>query len=191
MFTGIIESTAKVLNCNEGSLVLRRPTIFTQLTIGQSIAVNGACLSIVRFDSDSMTFDVVPETFTRTNLSTACVVNLERAMPANGRFEGHIVLGHVDGTAECVNRKKEGNGERFVFSLPRTIAPFVIEKGSITINGISLTIASASDEMFEIAVIPHTLEVTNLGTLQKGDLVNVEADYLGKLLLEKNIEGRM
>ncbi len=129
-----------------------------------------------------MRFDIVPETFARTNLETAEQINLERALSAVGRFEGHVVLGHVDATAELLKRQPEGDGERWRFHIPPAVAPFSVEKGSITLNGISLTIAACNDSEFDIALIPTTLTMTNFAALTVGDKVNVEADYFAKLL---------
>jgi riboflavin synthase len=182
MFTGIIEASANIMKRSGTGLLIERPKEFADLAIGQSIAVNGACLSIVDFDEQSMRFDVVPETFSRTNLGLSQKVNLERAMPANGRFEGHVVLGHVDGTGVLTEKKPEGEGMRFTFAVPHGLEVFCVEKGSITINGISLTIASAKGKVIEIALIPHTLHLTNLGELNIGERVNLEVDYFAKLL---------
>ncbi len=182
MFTGIVETTAEVLTRTEGGFVLQRPALFDSLHVGQSIACNGTCLTLTAFDEETMAFDIVPETFARTNLDTANVINLERALAASGRFEGHVVLGHIDTTAELLENKPEGAGRRFKFSLPETIADFAVAKGSITVNGVSLTIAACGTADFEIAVIPTTLQLTNLGKLEIGDRVNLEADYFAKLL---------
>ncbi len=182
MFTGIVEATAKVLQRDETGFRLARPKHFSELQHGQSIACNGACLTLTGFDAESLRFDIIPETFARTNLATADPINLERALAAHGRFEGHVVLGHVDATTELVARTPEGEGERWRFALPQEIAPFVVEKGSICLNGISLTIAGCADDWLEIALIPTTLAVTNLAGLQPGATVNVEADYFAKLL---------
>jgi riboflavin synthase len=184
MFTGIIEATATVVKRTDTGITLARPQIFSGLSIGQSIAVNGACLTVTRLQEKEIGFDVVPETFRRTNLGTAELVNLERAMPATGRFEGHIVLGHVDGTTRLISRTAEGEGERFAFALPAELQRYFVAKGSACINGISLTIAALTAKTFEIAVIPHTLAMTNLGTLSAGDEVNFEADYFAKLVLK-------
>lgn len=184
MFTGIIETTAKVTEQKDEKLILSRPKIFSELKKGQSIAVNGACLSVVDFDTETIRFDVVPETFAKTNLQKAKTVNMERAMTANGRFEGHVVLGHIDGTTEVIKRKKESSGERFIFRIPGKLKQFFVQKGSICINGVSLTIANCNEETFEIALIPLTLKETNLGNLTQGDSVNIEADYFAKLLFK-------
>jgi len=200
MFTGIIEASAQIIEKSDSGIIVQRPEIFTNLQIGQSIAINGACLSIVKCNENTMRFDVVPETFQKTNLKAVTKVNLERAIPVNGRLEGHIVLGHVDTTTKLIKKKQEDGGVRHIFSLPRGLRDFCILKGSIAINGVSLTIASVDksdtgqqasnsqdkphncDQTFGVALIPHTLENTNLGELKIGDEVNIEADYFAKLL---------
>jgi len=182
MFTGIIESTAEVLSRTQTGLTIARPQEFSELKMGQSIAVNGACLSVSAYNKDSISFDVVPETFARTNLGAVELVNLERALSVQGRFEGHIVSGHIDQVSKLLKREKELSGELFTFELPAALEKFLVEKGSITLNGISLTIAILTDDTFSIAIIPQTLEWTNLGLLEEGDAVNVEVDIMGKYL---------
>lgn len=182
MFTGIIETTAKVLQNHQGRLILERPAAFTKLVLGQSIAVSGVCLTVVAWDDASMTFDMVPETLARTTLGSKAAgdaVNVERAMPADGRFEGHIVQGHVEGTATVRSMEPEGEGMRLTIELLPELARFVIPKGSIAIEGASLTIATINEHNYcSIALIPHTLERTTLGTLRAGDRVNIETDIL-------------
>lgn len=182
MFTGIIETTAKLLDKNLNQIIIEKPKIFTDIKIGQSISVNGACLTVTKTDSNKIQFDVVPETFMRTNLGKAKIVNLERAMPANGRFEGHIVQGHVDGKIKLLKKIKEGKGERFVFEKPLEKDQYFVQKGSITLNGISLTIAKDNKDTFEVAIIPHTLNETNFAEIQEQDEINFECDIIAKLL---------
>lgn len=178
MFTGIIEKSARVLEFSENILSISRPQHFEILEIGQSIAVNGACLSVAAFDNEKICFFLAEETQKRTNLAKQAMVNLERAMMANGRFEGHVVLGHVDGLATFVEQKEEDH----FFELPENLAHLCVEKGSITLNGVSLTIASIKKNQIRVAIIPLTAERTNIGALKSGNEVNVEADYLAKLL---------
>lgn len=183
MFTGIVETTAPILRKTDTSLVLERPTSFKDLTAGCSISVSGVCLSAVKFDEVSMHFDVVGETWARTNLGTKKEgdrVNVERALAANGRFEGHIVQGHVEGTAEVVGLTNDGQWTMLTVRLPADLLPSVVFKGSIAIDGVSLTVAALNGELCTIALIPHTLEVTTLGTLKAGDTVNIETDILAK-----------
>ncbi|QQS58676.1 riboflavin synthase [Candidatus Peregrinibacteria bacterium] len=188
MFTGIIETTATVLKKTDSGITVSRPHLFGDLHTGQSIAINGACLTVVRFSEKEMEFDVVPETFSRTNLGSAKLVNLERAMPANGRFEGHIVQGHIDGTAHLLDDISEDLGKRLRFQLLKDLFPFFAKKGSVCINGVSLTLASVERDFFEVVLIPHTIQETNLGKLHYGDLVNIEADIFAKLLFQWHSE---
>ena len=189
MFTGIIETTAPLINVGS-QLSIGRPASFTDLAVGQSIAVSGVCLTLVAFDASSMAFDVVPETLARTNLGSKHAgdrVNLERALAANGRFEGHIVQGHVEGVAEVAALTDEGEGKRLTVRLPDDLARYVIPKGSIAIDGTSLTVAAIDDQkMCSIALIPHTLSWTTLGGLRPGDGVNIETDVLVRALLHQH-----
>ncbi len=186
MFTGIIEATAKVLEKTEKKLVISRPEIFTELKIGQSIATNGACLSVAEFSEKNIAFDVLSETFRRTNLGEISEVNLERAMPANGRFEGHIVLGHVDTTIPLLKKNPEISGTELVFQMPEN-SKYLVSKGSISLNGISLTIGNIDTQKgeFSVFLIPLTLQHTNLGSIEISEKVTVEYDYLAKLMMQK------
>lgn len=191
MFTGIVETTAVVLQKTDDSLTVARPVSFDDIKEGSSIAVNGVCLSVVSFDVRSMHFNVVGETWRRTNLGSlkeGSPVNLERAMPASGRFEGHVVQGHVEGTANVVEWKQDGQWKLLVLALPQQLVPFVTEKGSIALDGISLTVAGLSGDRCTIALIPHTLEVTNIGERQPGDAVNVETDILAHYAFQRTHE---
>ncbi len=183
MFTGIIEATAQVLKNADGTLILERPAMFDDIKLGSSICVSGVCLSIVEFDDKSMRFDVVAETMRKTKLGDLKIgdaVNLERAMKADGRFEGHVVQGHVEGTATV----KELNAQHELkIELPVEFEAFVVQKGSITIDGVSLTVANIADTLCTVALIPHTLSITTLGTLKSGDRVNIETDILGRYIL--------
>jgi len=181
MFTGIIESTARVVKKTDTGLVLERPAMFDDVKIGASISVNGACLSVVQRDTTSMSFDVVAETWERTNLGDLQIgdkVNVERALRADARFEGHVVQGHVEDTGVVAEA-----GETLTIELPEDLWMYVIPKGSIAINGVSLTIASVASGGCSVALIPHTLKHTTLGTLQPGDRVNIETDILGRTIL--------
>jgi riboflavin synthase len=181
MFTGIIETKAEILERTGEGLVLARPVNSDDLKIGDSICVSGACLSVVGMDHEMMSFDVVDETWQRTklgNLHKGDSVNIERSMSANGRFEGHIVQGHVEGIAEVLHNGSMTGGQDWmlVIRIPADLLPAVIYKGSITIDGVSLTVAALEDDVCSIAIIPHTLEITTLGTLKAGDTVNLETD---------------
>ncbi len=187
MFTGIVEVSAPVLEKTPTGLTVERPTIFADISIGGSITVNGACLTVVAFDDHSMTFDVVPETWAKTNLgdlTTGDHVNLERSMGAQSRFEGHIVQGHVEGTGTIKNFEKPTDSPwaTLVIELSSDLARYVVYKGSIAINGVSLTVAAIDGTSCTIALIPHTLEITNLGTLKIGDRVNIETDVLARYI---------
>ncbi len=186
MFTGIVETTAPILLKTDTSLALERPTFFKDLTIGSSIAVAGVCLSVVSFDEVSMHFNVVGETWARTNLGAKQKgdrVNVERALAAGGRFEGHIVQGHIEGTGEVIELRNDGQWTMLSVRIPADILPFVVFKGSIAIDGVSLTVASLAGDVCTIALIPHTLEVTTLGSLKAGDRVNIETDILAKYVV--------
>ena len=182
MFTGIVETAAKVLERTDHSLLIERPSFFTDIPLGASICTAGVCLSAVRISPESIGFDVVPETFARTALGALEVgdtVNVERSMLAGARFEGHIVQGHVEGVAEVVHNKDFGpEGWKLVLRLPQELAPAVVPKGSIALDGVSLTVAAIDADLCTIALIPHTLEVTSLGRLRPGDPVNVETDIM-------------
>lgn len=187
MFTGIVETTAAILRKTAADLTIERPATFDDIAIGGSINVNGACLTVVSLDDASMTFNVIPETWARTNLGDhhpGDRVNLERALAASGRFEGHIVQGHVEGTA-TITDIAEDDGDYVVLTLeiPEDLMPFVVPKGGIAVDGISLTVVSAQGNACTVALIPHTLEITNLDTRRSGDRVNIETDVLGRYLL--------
>jgi riboflavin synthase len=197
MFTGIVETTAPVLERSDSRLTLARPASFDDGSagspqapkIGNSIAVNGTCLTIVEIDKDTMSFDVVGETWRRTNLGDLLVgntVNLERAMPANGRFEGHVVQGHVEGIAIVKEWKADGQWKMLELEVPQELLPYITEKGSIALDGVSLTVAGLQGNIVTIALIPHTLEVTTLGLRQEGDRINVETDILAHYSSKKN-----
>jgi riboflavin synthase len=182
MFTGIVECTAEVKEKTDTGLTISRPDTFSHLKVGQSLSVNGTCLSVAEYNDASISFDVIPETFARTNLRQVTTVNVERSLSVNGRFEGHIVLGHVDGTAEYIGNSEKRAGDIFCFAFPESFQKYFVEKGSVSVNGVSLTIASVQECIFEVALIPHTLQNTNFGILQMGDSVNIEIDYFAKLL---------
>ncbi len=182
MFTGIIEATANLTQISKNQLRLERPKSFNDLKIGCSIAVSGVCLSVTAFDASSMTFDVVETTLKKTKLGslrTGDLVNLERAMKADGRFEGHIVTGHCEGTGRVL-RVEDGMVE---ISIPPSLQKYLVLHGSITIDGVALTVAELSGSVLSVALIPHTLQNTTLGTLKAGDTVNLETDILGRYIL--------
>jgi riboflavin synthase len=192
MFTGIVEDKGKVAElADSGRVLLVTSGILTEVPVGGSVAVNGTCLTVVETTPSGAKFDVVPETLSRTNLGSLEVgdlVNLERAMPATGRFDGHFVQGHVDGTGQVTALDEDQGSVTLRISAAAEILEQVVEKGSITIDGVSLTVAAVSDAGFEVALIPHTLEVTTLGSLAEGDTVNLETDILAKYV--QRIGGR-
>ena len=187
MFTGIVEELGtirKIATAKDGArLEVSVKTVLSDAKSGDSIAVNGVCLTVVDYAADWFAADVSAETLRRTSLKqarTGSQVNLERAMAATSRFGGHIVQGHVDGTGEFLEAKAAGNGWAVRIGFPPELARYIVEKGSITVDGISLTVAALGADWFEIAVIPHTWNVTNLSSLARGATVNLEVDIIAK-----------
>ena len=187
MFTGIVEECGTVLdvlkNGVSGSLQIQASTVLEGTKTGDSIAVNGVCLTVTKLTKSSFTADVMAETFRRTNLGSLgknSRVNLERAMAADGRFGGHIVSGHIDGTGVISRIKEEGNAVWIYISAPQSILNLIVEKGSVAVDGISLTVAAVSDKEFAVSVIPHTRENTALSGKKTGAVVNLENDIIGK-----------
>ena len=187
MFTGIIEEIGKVTQIQKGThsaiLQIQAKIVLEQLKIGDSVAVNGVCLTVTSISSHSFKADVMHETLNRSALSALTCgssVNLERAMPANGRFDGHIVAGHVDGIGKVMQIRRDDNAVWFTIQANSSIMHYIVEKGSIAIDGISLTIASLSADSFCVSIIPHTAKVTTLGMRKIGDTVNLENDIIGK-----------
>ncbi len=187
MFTGIIEELGLVRAIKRGSvkqsITIGCEKVLEDVQMGDSIAVNGVCLTVVKFDRSCFVADVMNETMRRSaldKLANNSVVNLERAMAANGRFGGHIVSGHIDGTGIIKSIKRDGNAVWFEISTSSEILGGIVEKGSIAIDGISLTVAGLKNDSFSVSVIPHTLEVTDLGAKKVGDIVNLENDIIGK-----------
>ncbi len=196
MFTGIVEEMGRVLRlvpAEQGiRLDVEGPLVSAGLAVGDSIAVNGVCLTVVATTTTGFSADVVKETLDRTNLGhlqPESTVDLERPMPASGRFDGHIVQGHVDGVGRVVHLSPEGEGVRMTITMPDRLQRFAVEKGSVTVDGVSLTIAELVAGGFVVALIPHTLAVTVLGHRQPGDLVNLEVDVIAKYV-ERLLEER-
>ena len=195
MFTGIVEEigTIKAIQKGASSAILRiqAAKIMTDMHIGDSIAVNGICLTVTEFSAKEFAADVMHETLNRTNLGQlrqGSSVNLERAMAANGRFGGHIVSGHVDGVGTVSSIQRDDNAIWYTISAGPEILKYIVEKGSITIDGTSLTVARVSDKDFAISAIPHTVAITILGQKKVGDKVNLENDIIGKYV-EKLLQG--
>lgn len=188
MFTGLVEETGIVgaLKAKPGGgfdLIVRAEKIGADLRIGDSVAVNGCCLTVSEATMNEIRFDLLEETLRRTNLGHLpknALVNLERALPVNGRFGGHIVQGHIDCTAPVRAFQKVEADHRLEVELPPEFAQYIVPKGSIAINGISLTVAEAFDEIFTVWIIPHTFAATNLHAIQTGDPLNLEFDILAK-----------
>ena len=186
MFTGIVEEIGTVKKIARGQkayLEIQADRIFSDIHIGDSIAVNGVCLTVTGFSGKVFTADVMNETFSRSSLGSLKAgshVNLERAMSANGRFGGHIVSGHIDGTGKITNIKKDGNAVWYKISADENIIKYTVEKGSIAIDGISLTVARIEKDNFSVSIIPHTSEETILSEKKVGDTVNLENDIIGK-----------
>jgi len=200
MFTGIVEELGEIVAVEHGAesavVTVRGPLVTSDATPGASIAVNGVCLTVVRRDEQTFSVDVMAETLDRSSLGTLAAgarVNLERAMAAGARFGGHIVQGHVDGTAQILARLPGDRWEVVQFTLPPGLSRYVVEKGSITIDGVSLTVSAITDDTFSVSLIPTTLELTTLGHKKVGDLVNLEVDviakYVERLLTHAGPEG--
>ena len=187
MFTGIVEETGRVLafepEAEAWSLRIAARTALVDLTQGDSIAVNGCCLTTAQFDAASLRFDVLEETRRLTNfaaLQPGAAVNLERSLRFGGKMGGHFVSGHIDGLGLVEVFEPRGKDHYLRVSLPKELTRYIVHKGSIAIDGISLTIAEVAETSFAVWIIPHTLTVTNLGEKQAGDPVNLEFDLLGK-----------
>ncbi|WP_336325979.1 riboflavin synthase [Halovenus sp. HT40] len=185
MFTGIVEETGEVLDIEETAegKRLTLSTTFDGLTVGQSISVSGACLTVEEFDERSFEVFTATETLEKTylgELEVGDVVNLERALPADGRFDGHFVQGHVDSTATVTEIEQLGDDWEFTFELPEDLAPYVVDKGSITVDGISLTVAAQDGEKFAVAIIPETYNITTLSEKSVGNPVHLEVDVIAK-----------
>ena len=187
MFTGIIEELGTVERVTRGRvsaiLAIRAEAILSDLKIGDSVAVNGVCLTATSLTGHGFTADVMHETLDRSSLAglgPGSPVNLERAMAANGRFGGHIVAGHVDGVGTIAAIEQDDNAIWFTITAPAQVLRYVVEKGSIAIDGISLTVARVETDRFAVSVIPHTAAVTLLGQRRTGDRVNLESDLVGK-----------
>ena len=188
MFTGIVEATAEVVEIVAQDTNLTfclRTAIAPELKIDQSVSHNGVCLTVTNIVADTYTVTAVDETLKKTNLSAWKVgtkVNIERCMPANGRFDGHIVQGHVDQTGTCTHVAEVGGSWLYDFAYDATVGNITVEKGSICINGVSLTVFNSQADSFRVTIIPYTYEHTNFHQLQAGDVVNLEFDIVGKYI---------
>ena len=187
MFTGIIEEIGTIKNIKRGAasavLTIAAATVLEDVHLGDSIAVNGVCLTVTSFGKHQFTADVMHETLNRSSLGAlrpGSHVNLERAMKADGRFGGHIVSGHIDGTGTISDISRDDNAIWYTIKTPPELMRFIIEKGSITIDGISLTVATEQTDRFQVSIIPHTAAKTILSEKKNGDVVNLENDCVGK-----------
>jgi riboflavin synthase len=187
MFTGLVQAKGSVLSldqvANSAVLKISTPSDFDDVALGESIAINGVCLTVTNKHFLELDFDVMGETLNLTNLGTLSSgnqVNLERALKISDRLGGHIVQGHVDGRSQLLSRSKEPNWEVLTFELNDSFARYVVKKGSITVDGVSLTVSNVGDSTFEVSLIPTTLISTNLGELAVGKVVNIEVDVIAK-----------
>ena len=200
MFTGLVEEVGTIQNVRRGArscvLTIGCKKVLEGSQVGDSIAVNGVCLTVTGMGGSYYTADVMAETMNRSSLgqlSTCDGVNLERAMPANGRFGGHIVSGHIDGTGTVQGIEPDDNAIWYTIAAKPNLLRYIVEKGSIAIDGISLTVAKVTQTTFSVSTIPHTRSATTLGERRPGDLVNLENDIVGKyvekFICEKNTHG--
>src|SRR5438128_3758112 len=183
MFTGIVSAVAKVVEAKEGRLGIDHAAVARKLKVGSSVAVNGCCLTVVRKRGPVFLADVVPETLRRTNLGAlkpGVEVNLELPLGASSTLDGHLVQGHVDATATVVEVQLAKAGKDVTFELPAAVARFVALKGSIAVDGVSLTVAAVDKSTFQVALIPHTLAATIAGSYRRGTVVNIEADVIAR-----------
>ena len=186
MFTGIVETIGKVISIKKSSenldITIESP-ISHELKVDQSVSHNGVCLTVTSVKDDSHSITAIKETLDKSNLrllKAGDEINLERCMPANGRFDGHIVQGHVDQTGKCLSVKDENGSWLFTFSYTPDEENVLVNKGSVTINGVSLTVVNPTDSQFSVAIIPYTYEHTTFKSVKEGTLVNLEFDIIGK-----------
>jgi riboflavin synthase len=183
MFTGIIQSTGTVSNLTNRGLTIESPEIRGEIRQGSSVSVDGVCLTVSELTEKGFAADVMPETYKHTTLGhrkAGSIVNVELAMPASGRFEGHVVSGHVEGVGSIKAIDNDGNSRLLTIELPGKLEKYVVPKGSIALNGISLTVVDVKDSKATVGIIPHTWKVTNLRQLRIGDKINIETDVMGK-----------
>ena len=193
MFTGIIQTTGTItrleISEQHARLGICAPELIQKdLPLGASIAVNGICLTVTDWSDNDFAVDVMPETMKRTNLGNlqkGSLVNLEPSLSLNGKLDGHIVAGHIDTTAELVKRVENENSIELEFAVPHKYDPFIVEKGSIAIDGISLTVTMAENDHFGVSLIPYTIQNTTLAHYQVGDKVNIEVDMIGRYAVKQ------
>ncbi|CAN1213481.1 riboflavin synthase [Tumidithrix helvetica PCC 7403] len=184
MFTGLVQAVGEVEQCDRYQIAIRCPEMRSKIAIGDSVAVNGVCLTVATISSSGFIADVSPETLSRTNLQdrNSKYVNLETALAVGDKLGGHFVSGHIDGVGTLCDRQLQGDSWSIAFDAPLEVAKYIVFKGSIAVNGISLTVSQCSDlgDRFSVAVIPHTYDSTNLKYLSLGSKINLEADMIGK-----------
>ncbi|MBI4236188.1 MAG: riboflavin synthase [Chloroflexi bacterium] len=183
MFTGIVEERGRVIAAGEGRLVVGASLALEGTRVGDSLSVNGACLTVAEMGEGRCAFDIMPETLRRTNLGLLrpeSPVNLERALTFNGRIGGHLVQGHVDGTGRVLSVTPEGDARLVCFSAPPSLVRYIVEKGFIAVNGVSLTVVRVEGASFTVSLVRYTLEHTDLGEVHAGDTVNLEVDIMAK-----------
>lgn len=192
MFTGIIETTGKIKRIDGHFFDIKVADFLADIKIGDSIAVNGVCATVIKLDKSSFRIEIMPETLRATNFSKlqgGDKVNLEKSLRAGGRLDGHFVLGHVDGVGRVEEIKQAGDFYDLIISAPENLRKYIARKGTIAINGISLTIAEDLGDNFRVSLISHTKKITNLKNIKKGDKINLEVDviarYLEKLISNK------
>ena len=197
MFTGIVEELGTVRSLrrtsSESRLCIGAKKILSDIHVGDSIAVNGVCLTVVLFSEGEFTVDVMNETFMRSSLGSLRIgdeVNLERAMAADGRFGGHIVSGHIDGTARIKSIINDGNAKWYEINAGTEILEGIVMKGSVAIDGISLTVSKVTPQSFAVSIIPHTIDATVLRYKRPGDVVNIETDIIGKYVKQFVKDGK-
>jgi riboflavin synthase len=193
VFTGIVEEVGKVITLAAGKLTVSAREVLQGTKIGDSINVSGACLTVTAMNGSSFTVDVMPETLRRTNIGTlvpGMKVNLERAMAANGRFGGHFVQGHVDGTGSILSMTQEQEAVIMKVTTPADITRYLVEKAYIAVDGISLTITHCDSTSFTVSLVAHTLKTTSLWDKKAGDIVNLEVDIMAKYMEKMRIEGK-
>jgi riboflavin synthase len=186
MFTGIIEEVGTIRRRKGCDLSVAAKVVLDDVQLGDSIAINGACMTVVRFTRDEFLVQVSPESYARTtlgDLKAGDKVNLERAMALGERFGGHVVQGHVDGVGRVEQVQQQGDFSLWTFSAPKDVSKYLVPKGSVTINGISLTVVDPQKNTFDVAIIPKTLQETTLRSMRPGDSINLEADIFSKHVL--------
>jgi riboflavin synthase len=185
MFTGIIETTGKIKKINGYNRTIEAQNFLADIKIGDSIAVNGVCTTVISLGQNEFTIELMPETLRVTNfneIKEGEEVNLEKSLKMNGRLDGHFVLGHVDGVGRILEIKEDGEFIEIIISAPENLRKYLARKGTVAVNGVSLTISEDLGESFKVSLITHTREVTNFKNIKKGDAVNLEIDMLARYL---------